>query len=83
MEFIHDPDAFRRYIASSCGCINAVQSREERRMKYKLARHFRCSWQSAQRYRDWRKSPFAKRFGYSSWDSMITSLTKDLEESEK
>ena len=74
MEFIQDRGAFNNYLYQHCHCVNAGQSKEERRMKYKLARALGCSRLQAKRYCDWRYNNFAKRFGYTSWVSMIESL---------
>jgi len=76
MEFIQDKSVFNNYLYHHCHCVNAGQSKEERKMKYKLARYFGLNSKGAHKYRDWRKSTFAKHFGYSSWESMIDILKK-------
>ena len=76
MEFIQDRGAFNNYLYQHCHCINAGQSKEERKMKYKLALYFSGSWEIAQKFRDWSPNCFAKHFGYKSWESMIKILKR-------
>ena len=71
MEYINDRGAFYQYIYSHCGCINAGQTQEERRLKYAIARSFGKCRQDAQSLRDYRITTFTKYFGYSSWNSLI------------
>ena len=82
MEYIEDKAVFNRYLYEHCHCVNAGQSREERQMKYKLARYFGLNRNGAHKYCDWQKNTFAKHFGYSSWDSMIEILSFDMKEGE-
>ena len=65
---------FGRYLYQHCHCCNAGQSKEERKSKYRLARYFGKGCIDSQKLRDWNKNPFAKWFGYSSWDNMIEIL---------
>ena len=71
MRYIQDPIAFNRYLFANCHCVNAGQSQEERRLKYAIARTFGKSRPWAVALRDYRKTTFARFFGYSSWESLI------------
>lgn len=74
MKFIDDKASYLNYIYRNCGCVNAGQSPEERRIKYKLAKNMGATRKWAITLRDWRLNNFAKHFGYSSWESMIKFL---------
>ena len=74
MEYIDDPEAFRKYIYQKCHCINAGQTKEERRLKYAIVRSLGKSPSEASRLKDWRKTNVAKRFGYSSWKNLIEAI---------
>ena len=77
MEFIHDKEAFYKYLFQNCGCANAGQSPTERRLKYAIARHFGKSPSWARSLRDYRTTVFARWFGYNSWESLIKSISEE------
>ena len=74
MQFIYDKTDFNRYLYRHCHCCNAGQSKEERKMKYRLVLFFGKDSDYARKYRDWNRQPFAKKFGYSSWENMLKIL---------
>lgn len=74
MEYIENKSTYYKYIYQNCHCCNAGQSPDERRLKYAIAISFGKCATDARKLRDWNKNPFAKFFGYSSWDSLIKSL---------
>lgn len=78
MQYIYDPDTFKRYIYNYCHCINALQSPEERRLKYAIAKSCGKNAKIARVLRDYRNTQFAKVFGYSSLESML-KIIKDGE----
>ena len=77
MEYIQDQNAFLKYIYQNCHCVNAGQSQEERRLKYAIARSFGKCVYDAQILRDYRRSAFAKYFGYSSWENLIKIINEE------
>lgn len=80
MRYIDDRSAFYRYLYENCHCVNAGQSKEFRRFKYKLARALGANRAWATRVKDWRKNNFAKYFGFSSYDSMMIALENLIKE---
>ena len=76
MEYIQDNEAFTKYLYQNCHCCNAGQSKEERRLKYAIAKYLGKSTADARVFRDWNRNTFVKWFGYSSWDSYFTSLRR-------
>jgi len=78
MDYINDRGSFYSFLYHHCGCINAGQSPEERRLKYAIARSFGKCRHDAQSLRDYRKTTFAKYFGYSSWESLINFVKGDI-----
>lgn len=71
MRYIDDAVAFRKFLVDSCGCINAGQSSEERRFKYAIAIALGKNPSWARVLRDYRRSFFARYFGYSSWENLM------------
>lgn len=78
MEFISDKEEYLRWIAQHCHCVNAVQSPDERRMKYRIVRSLTGSTHRARRMRDWPYSKIARCLGYSNWESLIKINLKEL-----
>ena len=74
MQYIYNSADFKRYIYQNCHCVNAGQSAEERRLKYAIARSLGKSHSWSRVLRDYRKTNFAKVFGYSSWENLIKSM---------
>jgi len=74
MRYIEDKEVFYDYLYVHCHCCNAGQHPDDRRLKYAIARWFGCSSCDAMIYRDWNNRPFAKWFGFDSWDNLLSSL---------
>lgn len=68
MEYILDKAEFLRYIGRECHCCNAVQTAEERRLKYKICRLLGDNIANARRRRDWRWNSIAKSHGFKTWE---------------
>lgn len=78
MIYNHDKESFYKYLYHHCGCANAGQSPQERRCKYALAKYFGKSVYDARIYRDWNREPFARKFGFSSWKTMLKLLNMEV-----
>lgn len=76
--YIEDKEAFYRYLYRHCHCCNAGQSPELRRLKYALAKYFGKEVAYARQVRDYNNNPFAKCFGYPSWETMVKSLNLEV-----
>lgn len=57
--------------------VNLRQSSEERKAKYRLARHLGATWQWASVYRDWRWDKIARRFGHRDFEHLKEALEND------
>lgn len=74
MQYIEDYSAFLKYIYQHCHCINAGQSKEERRLKYAIVRALGKDYLCARALRDWTKPHLAQFFGYSSYENLLEAV---------
>ena len=80
MKFIQDKYTYYQYIYHHAGCVNAGQTKEERRLKYAIARFMGKSRNQSYALRDFRKNNFAKKFGYKNWNELIKNIKKEKNE---
>ena len=74
MKYIDNPVAYQQYLHQHCHCVNAGQSPEERRAKYKLCKLLGDNYYNAFRRRDWTYNHIAKVHGYTDYKTMIKIL---------
>lgn len=75
MDYIIDKHAFNLYLYHNCHCVNAGQTPEERRSKYKFCRLLGDDVSNAIRRRDWTYDHIAKVHGYTDARTMVKLLT--------
>lgn len=76
MQWINNNDDFLDYLYQHCHCVNARQTKEERRAKYRICRSLGDTVDQARRRMDWRTTNIARVHGYSNWQSLINNLGK-------
>ena len=77
MDYITDKHAFNLYLYRHCHCVNAGQTLEERRNKYKICKLLGDSANNARRRMDWTYNHIAKVHGYTDYKIMVKIITGD------